>query len=192
VEPIRLTVHDAARRLGLSEDAVRTRVKRGTLAAEKRGNRLYVLLEPDPTIDPTRNKISDLQEDLIAELREQTNTLRGQLKAEREANRENRRIIAGLMQRIPSIEASSVSREQKAQEEVQKNSHTQVREIARVQTAQEGIASSSAREDPRVFLTPVDRISLGDCVLGLFLVFLGTFLTPIMGQTFFSEEVRWD
>jgi hypothetical protein len=151
-----------------------------------------VLLEPDPTIDPTRNKISDLQEDLIAELREQTNTLRGQLKAEREANRENRRIIAGLMQRIPSREASSVSREQKAQEEVQKNSHTQVREIARVQTAQEGIASSSAREDPRVFLTPVDRISLGDCVLGLFLVFLGTFLTPIMGQTFFSEEVRWD
>ena len=44
----RMTVHDAARQLGISEDAVRMRVKRGTLPAEREGNRLYVLLDKQP------------------------------------------------------------------------------------------------------------------------------------------------
>jgi Mg2+ and Co2+ transporter CorA len=93
----RLTVHDAARRLGISEDAVRMRVKRGTLSADKEGGRLYVLLDIEPTTDRT--------DELIEELRGRVQSLEDQLGQERDANRENRRIIAALTSRIPAIEA---------------------------------------------------------------------------------------
>jgi hypothetical protein len=96
----RMTVHDAARRLGISEDAVRMRVKRGTLEADREGGRLYVLLTDEPTIEPT-----DRTDELIAELKDRVRSLEDQLGQEREANRENRRIIAALTSRIPEIEA---------------------------------------------------------------------------------------
>jgi hypothetical protein len=41
----------------------------------------------------------------VAAKDETINLLRSQLEAEREANRENRRIIAGLVQRVPELEA---------------------------------------------------------------------------------------
>jgi hypothetical protein len=44
---------------------------------------------------------------LISELRAHNDTLRGQLEAERQAHAEARRIIAGLVERIPAIEASA-------------------------------------------------------------------------------------
>jgi excisionase family DNA binding protein len=95
----RMTVHDAARRLGISEDAVRMRVKRGTLEAEREGGRLYVLLTDEPTTEPT-----DRTNELIAELRDRVRSLESQLDHERDANRENRRIIAALTSRIPELE----------------------------------------------------------------------------------------
>ena len=93
----RITVHDAARQLGISEDAVRMRIKRGTLSADKEGGRLYVLLDIEPTLDRTG--------ELIEELRGRVHSLEHQLDQEREANRENRRIIVALTSRIPAIEA---------------------------------------------------------------------------------------
>jgi hypothetical protein len=44
-------------------------------------------------------------------LKEQLAYLREQLHQEREANRENRRIIAGLVQRVPELEPVTESRE---------------------------------------------------------------------------------
>ena len=44
-------------------------------------------------------------------MRDQVSFLRQQLEQEREANRENRRIIAGLVQRVPELEAAPESRE---------------------------------------------------------------------------------
>jgi hypothetical protein len=96
----RMTVHDAARKLGISEDAVRMRVKRGTLEAEREGGRLYVLLTYEPTDDPTGRT-----DELIAELRDRVRSLESQLDHERDANRENRRIIAALASRIPELPA---------------------------------------------------------------------------------------
>jgi excisionase family DNA binding protein len=97
----RLTAHEAARRLGISEDAVRMRVKRGTLEAEREGGRLYVLLRPDPMVEPT-----DRTDELIAELRERVRSLEDQLGQERHANKENRRIIAALTSRILELPAA--------------------------------------------------------------------------------------
>jgi hypothetical protein len=97
-----LTVHDAARVLGISEDAVRMRVKRGTLQSEREGGRLYVFLTPEPTHEPT-----DRTNELIGELKDRVRSLEEQLGSEREANRENRRIIAALTSRIPELPAAS-------------------------------------------------------------------------------------
>jgi hypothetical protein len=59
------------------------------------GGRVYVLLSERPTDEQTTDHTAEL-----------IDTLREQLAAEREANRENRRIIAALTQRIPEIGAS--------------------------------------------------------------------------------------
>jgi hypothetical protein len=106
----RITVHDAARRLGISEDAVRMRVKRGTLSADREGGRLYVLLDSEPTTEPT-----DRTSELIDELRDRVQSLEAQLGNERQAHAEARRIIAGLVERMPAIEAPQTS-EDAAQE----------------------------------------------------------------------------
>jgi hypothetical protein len=84
----RLTVAQAADRLGISEDAVRSRVKRGTLQAERESGTVHVLLDADrpATGEPTSQPDQDSKDAPIAVLREQ-------LAAEREANRENRRLL---------------------------------------------------------------------------------------------------
>ena len=99
--PRRVLVGDAAVALGISEGAVRMRVKRGTLPSTREGGRLYVLLEAEPTADPERTH--DRTDELIR-------TLREQLEAERQAHAEARRIIAGMVERIPAIEAPSEPR----------------------------------------------------------------------------------
>jgi excisionase family DNA binding protein len=116
----RVTVAEAARLLGLSAEAVRMRIKRGTLASEKVGGTVYVFLDADTTrsnadpprsiADQTTNQTTE-QPALVDVLREQVAYLREQLDQEREANRENRRIIAGLVQRVPELEPASEPRE---------------------------------------------------------------------------------
>jgi hypothetical protein len=92
----RVTVRDAADALGISEGAVRMRVKRDTLASTREEGRLYVLLEHDPTTDPHRphDREYDRTNELIA-------TLREQLEAERQAHAEARRLLAAALERIP-------------------------------------------------------------------------------------------
>ena len=113
----RLTVADAARQLGLSAEAVRMRIKRGTLASEKVGGTVYVLLDSDPTrsnADKTTDRTAETTTDqtsLVEVLRDQVSYLREQLDQEREANRENRRIIAGLVQHVPGLEAPPEAQE---------------------------------------------------------------------------------
>jgi len=109
--PHRVQVGEAARILGISEGAVRMRVKRRTLDAEREGGRLYVVLHADPTDEPTPDP-TDRTSELIA-------TLQEQLRAERQAHAEARRIIAGLVERIPQLEApqeAGQGREDAAQE----------------------------------------------------------------------------
>jgi hypothetical protein len=112
----RLTVQEAARVLGTSVDAVRSRVRRGSLASEKgEDGRVFVWLGDDEATDkpeaegegsPTR-----LGEPLIESLSDQVRYLREQLEQANERDRENRRIIAALTARIPEIEAPSEPRE---------------------------------------------------------------------------------
>jgi flagellar motility protein MotE (MotC chaperone) len=102
-------VTEAAAALGVTMDAVRSRIKRGTIAHERKGGRVYVLLgadeaalgheqETDQVGDQGARETEVRTAELIA-------TLREQLAAERQAHAESRRIIAGLVERIPAIEA---------------------------------------------------------------------------------------
>ena len=104
----RVTMADAARVLGISKEAVRKRVQRGTLRSDVGGDgRRYVYLPagPDAERENTDNRsISDPRDELIA-------TLKGQLEAERNAHAETRRIAYALAQRVPELEAAPQPRE---------------------------------------------------------------------------------
>ena len=98
----RVHLSEAAALLGVSKDAVRMRVKRGTLRSEKgEDGRVYVWVNVVPDGDPNTvhpESQVDAWRELIDELRDRVRSLE-------ESNRENRRIIAALTQRIPEIEA---------------------------------------------------------------------------------------
>ena len=109
----RLTVPEAAAELGITEAAVRGRIKRGTLRSYRESGKVYVLLEGAASTtnrDTPTDKPTD-QSELIAVLREQ-------LAEEREARRRADTIIAQLTQanatlaaRIPELEAPIEPRE---------------------------------------------------------------------------------
>lgn len=102
----RLSVPEAAQVLGITTDAVRMRLSRDTLASERHEGRVYVLLDEDLTSDASDDRPSVA----LVEAKDETiRLLREQLESERRANEENRRIIAGLVQRVPELEASSPS-----------------------------------------------------------------------------------
>jgi hypothetical protein len=73
--PDRLTVQQAAKRLGITQDAVRSRIKRGTLASEHRGGRVYVLVGDQGATNPPDQPNDQLLEalrDEIAHLRRES------------------------------------------------------------------------------------------------------------------------
>lgn len=101
----RLTLRQAAARLGVSESAIRKRVERGTLRSHKGPDgRRYVYL--DPVADTMADKGADKSATgeraaLISELRAHNDTLREQLEAERQGHAEARRLLAAALERIP-------------------------------------------------------------------------------------------
>jgi hypothetical protein len=97
--------------LGITVEAVRSRVKRGTIDHERVGGRVYVLLGDDESrpghdqdTDQGTRESEDRTAELIATLREQLQAERQAHAEERQAHAEARRIIAGLVERIPAIE----------------------------------------------------------------------------------------
>jgi hypothetical protein len=108
-----LTVAQAAAALGITEGAVRSRIKRGTLPTAKESGTVYVLLgggTSKANQTPNASVPSD-QSELIASLQDQIGYLREQLDAERQARTEERRrhdtVVAQLASKIPAIEAPS-------------------------------------------------------------------------------------
>ncbi len=104
----RVSVAEAVELLGISEGAIRKRIARGTLRTERdQAGRVWVLL-PDREAagrdagQPGGQGVQDTDA-LLNSYKERVEDLKEQLAAEREANRENRRIIAGLTQRIPEL-----------------------------------------------------------------------------------------
>jgi excisionase family DNA binding protein len=100
----RLTVQEAAEVLNTSVDAVRMRVRRGSLESEKDPDgRVYVWVDEDSS--ETKPRLDGEPSALISAKDETIRILTEQLEAERRANEENRRIVAALTSRIPDLEA---------------------------------------------------------------------------------------
>ena len=101
----RLTLRQAAARLGVSESAIRKRVERGTLRSDKAPDgRRYVYLdtEADSMADIGADASATHERDaLTSELRAHNETLQEQLRLEREAHAEARRLLAAALERIP-------------------------------------------------------------------------------------------
>jgi len=98
------TVARAADRLGITEAAVRGRIKRGTLGSYRESGKVYVILGGGES--PTnRDAPHDVPHDAPRDQSELVEELRDRVRALEEANRENRRIIAAPTSRIPQLEA---------------------------------------------------------------------------------------
>jgi len=105
MERDRVTIQEAARRLGISESGVRKRVKREQLDSTHEGGRVFVYLDSVVTeADTVPDKEIERLEDHIA-------SLERQLEESKLRDRENRRIIIALTSRIPELEASQEPRE---------------------------------------------------------------------------------
>jgi hypothetical protein len=104
--------------MDVTVDAVRARIKRETISHVREGGRVYVILDTDQDY-ASRDQYTgqgsaqgsaqsetgpDYRDELLEELRDRVRYLE-------EANRENRRIIAGLIQRVPELEPGTPSPE---------------------------------------------------------------------------------
>ena len=99
----RVTMVQAAQVLGISKEAIRKRVQRGTLRSDMgEDGRRYVYLDagPDAGRENLFNNVKEVdpRDALVEELRDRVRALE-------EANRETRRLLAGALERIPSIES---------------------------------------------------------------------------------------
>ena len=139
----RVTVQEAAVRLGVKDDAVRKRIQRGTLEHEKGPDgRVYVYLDVDEDVsyvrqsngsawDATKDAAYDTSHDaLLASLQDQVEYLRSVLQEERDARRRADMIIAQLSQanaslaeRVPELEAPRPAEE--AAERAEPRSNTE-------------------------------------------------------------------
>jgi hypothetical protein len=115
---LRVTIREAASRLGVTEGAIRKRIQRGSLDKDLgEDGRVYVYLDLYQDMSHPESQVhheAQVQQDgLLEELREQIRYLREQLDKEREARTEERRrhdtLMAQLMQRIPELEAPGAS-----------------------------------------------------------------------------------
>ena len=107
IRTARLTVPQAANALGISAEAVRARIKRGTLKVERDGDgTVFVLLDTDRMRQDGDGTLDGTGVRALLEAKDETiAALRDQLARAEERDRENRRLLAAALERIPAIEA---------------------------------------------------------------------------------------
>jgi hypothetical protein len=107
-----LSVTEAAEALGISGDAVRSRIKRGTLATVRESGRVFVVLGGSDQPNAQAQTTSVPGEDrLYQEMQARIRYLESQIEEEREARRRADTLLARLMDRLPELEAPQEARE---------------------------------------------------------------------------------
>ena len=116
----RYTVNEAAEVLGISAEAIRARINRGTLHKEKdTDGTVYVRMNSDHTHTNGRTNGDATTDHTVPEskayelMQEQVDYLRRQLEVWQEEARRKDHIIAALTERIPELEPASEPREQR-------------------------------------------------------------------------------
>jgi excisionase family DNA binding protein len=99
----RLTVSDAAKLLNVTPEAVRQRIRRGTIEHERtQDGRYYVFLSPKEDVEDHVENGTNPDQQLRSDYIE---TLKRELEARNQELSEMRRLVAGALERIPAIEA---------------------------------------------------------------------------------------
>jgi excisionase family DNA binding protein len=109
----RATVDEAARALGLSVDAIRKRVQRGTIDHEKdRAGRVRIILDSQDDASTLQDERPDITGQLLAakdetieELRGRVRRLEHELDVRNEEIRRRDHLLAAALERIPELEA---------------------------------------------------------------------------------------
>jgi hypothetical protein len=101
---LRVTIREAATRLGVTEAAIRKRIQRGSLHRELgQDGRVYVYLDLSQDMSHPESQVD--HKALLHAKEATIRLLQEQLEQANERDRENRRIIAALTSRIPELEA---------------------------------------------------------------------------------------
>ena len=113
-----ITVANAARILGVSKQAIRQRIYRNTISHRKdeEGTVFVRITGPNPDTNGESYGehtayTEDANRELLDELRDRVGFLERQLDTEQAASAELRRIVAGLVQRVPELEPPREPRE---------------------------------------------------------------------------------
>jgi len=116
-------VDQAARALGLSVDAVRKRVQRGTISHEKdAAGRVRIILDGPDIASTLQDEGPDIagqpsdallaaKDETIGELRDRVEALERQLDARQEEIRRRDILLANLVERVPQLEAPQAARD---------------------------------------------------------------------------------
>ena len=114
----RLTVAEAAERLGVKEQAIRKRIQRGTIVHDKdEDGRVYVYADSYEDTDPnagerrTSTDTNTSTHTLVESMQDQIDTLKNELEIRNEELRRKDTIIMTMAQRIPELEPASEPRE---------------------------------------------------------------------------------
>lgn len=180
----RVTIQEAARRLGVKEDAIRKRIQRGSMRHEKaKDGRVYVWVDAtqDATQETERTSQDTYQDtpqdERLGGLREQVSYLRRQLDEEREARRRADTIIAQLAR--ANEEQARTIRELEAPSEPQRAAPHSATVVA-----QEGTERPQQRSG---WLAPVDKLPWWHYVVGIIAVYLATFFPS---AAYFTAIIR--
>lgn len=140
----RMTIPEAADALGLTRDAIRKRVKRGSIEWEVEHNgETYVYVDASghngdasghngdtsETVDDTSGLDGDMSEDasgqaLVKSLQEQIEYLRGEVGVWQEEARRKDHLLAAALERIPAIEAPETPGSPESADEPASDNHT--------------------------------------------------------------------
>ena len=96
-------VGEAARELGISTDAVRKRIARGSLESDRPNGSVLVWLNEGGT-EAGREAQGEENEALVEVLQDQIAYLREQLETRTEELRDHRRLLADLIERMPELQ----------------------------------------------------------------------------------------
>ena len=104
----RVTVAEAAVRLGVKEQAIRKRIQRGTLAHDKDvDGRVHVFLAPEYGATGTGAGVDTSMSTLVQSLQDQIAYLRQEAEDWKEEARRKDAIIMSLTKRFPELETSA-------------------------------------------------------------------------------------
>ncbi len=113
----RLSTQDAAVALGISVEALRQRIRRGSVRSEKdTDGSVWVYIQDQDSVRTDDHTPTAPYSDLLADKDDQIRYLREQLDRADERDREQRRIIAALTSRIPALPAATTEPTETPQE----------------------------------------------------------------------------